>query len=144
MMNLNTWIKPIRNSNAIAAGTGTTNLPGVDMAGFAGIAFLVQLGTVVLTGTGVFKLQESDDNSSFSDLAGTSQSWADTNDDKCIYIEVVRPLKRYIRGVLIRSTANSTIDSVLAIQFSPQFGPPALDSTVISREIHNQPIAGTA
>lgn len=144
MMNLNTWIKPIRNSNAIAAGTGTTNLTGIDMAGFAGIAFLVGLGTVTSTGTGVFKLQESDDNSSFSDLTGTSQSWVDTSDDKCLYIEVVKPLKRYIRGVLIRSTANSVIDFVLAIPFSPQFGPPSLDATFISREIHNQPIAGTA
>lgn len=102
----------------LTAGTSDTNSGAVDLAQYAAkkILFLVALGAVASSGAGTIKVQHSDDNSTFVDVEGTSQAWTDTDDDKVLGVEIVRPLKRYLRVVITRGDAgNSTINGVFAI-----------------------------
>lgn len=102
----------------LTAGTSDTNSGSVDLAQYAAkrIAFLVALGAIAASGAGTIKVQHSDDNSTFVDVEGTSQAWADTDDDKVLGVEIHRPLKRYLRVVITRGDAgNSTINGVFAL-----------------------------
>lgn len=134
--------KTVRVSNAVAAGTSDVNLTSVDVSGFNSVLLQVHLGAIVTGGVQSVKLQESDDNSTFSDLEGTSITVADTDDNGVVQAEVLGPLKRYIRGVVKRATQNTTIDSAVMILANPLAIPTT--QTTIGNEISVTPVAGTA
>ena len=144
-MNLSTSGKVTRVSNAVAAGTATTNCSSVDMKGFDGVTFIVSVGAIVATGTVTVKAQQSEDDSSFADLEGTAVAYTDADDNKVAILEITKPRERYVRPVVITATANGTIDSVIAIQTSADAEPITHDSTtVVGSEQHLAPAEGTA
>jgi len=59
-------------SLAPAVRTTTANGTGVDLANFAGATVVVVAGTIT-DGTHTLKIQESDDNSTFTDVAAADQ-----------------------------------------------------------------------
>lgn len=144
--NLATLIKPIRVSNAVAAGTTTVNVTAVDMTDFAGVVFIALLGTITSTGVPSMKLQHSDDNSTFADVEASLQTYDDTAGNKMIVAELRSPLKRYVRASIGRATANVVIDGVIALPYGPTLAPPAIDSTQLgsTKVILNQRNTGTA
>lgn len=99
---------------AARSANTTVNGTGVDLAGFERTAVLFIVGTVT-DGTHTPKLQESDDNSSFSDVAagdqsGTLAALASTTTQEVGYLGA----KRYIRAVL--TTAGATTGAVSCAQ----------------------------
>lgn len=105
---------------ATAAGTTDVNGNAIDMQDAFGCLFVLGLGTITDTAVGGLKIQESDDNSTYSDVTGATKAHATTGDsNKFIIIDVRRPgfSKRYLRGVAERGTANSVIDFGLAIKY---------------------------
>jgi hypothetical protein len=91
-----------------AARTLSANGVGVDLQGFEGALVLIQTG-VITDGTHVFEVQESDDNATFTavagtDLQGSEPSVGATDDDKVYRIGYIGT-KRYVRVV---STASGT------------------------------------
>ena len=144
-MNLSTSGKVTRVSNAVAAGTATTNCSSVDMKGFESVTFVVAIGAMVSTCTVTVKAQQSTDNSTFADLAGTAIAYTDADDNKLAILEIAKPLERYVRPVVITATANGTIDSVVAIQTAANEEPVTHDSTtVVGSEQHLAPAEGTS
>lgn len=135
--------KVISVSNAVAAGTSDSNSTAVDMAGFNSVAFAVCLGAIVSGGVQSVKVQQSDDNSTFADLAASEYDVADTDDNGVVLVEVVRPAKRYVRVVTKRATQNTTIDRVLAI-LSNATGPLPLTVTTLGNLVLVTPEEGTA
>ena len=94
-------------SLAPAARTATANGTGVDLAGYRSAAVLFNVGTIT-DGTHTPKLQESDDNSSFSDVGASDQSGtlaalASSTNQEVSYIGS----KRYIRAVSTVSGATT-------------------------------------
>ena len=101
-----------------AAGATAVNSSWIDLKTLDahGVAFLVALGAIVSTGTVTLKLQYSSDGSaSAGDVAGSSFAIADTGGSLVYSIGIDRPTYRYVRVVMTRAVANSTILSVIAV-----------------------------
>ena len=144
--NLLTLCKPIRVSNAVAAGTTAVNSSGVDVRDFAGVVFIAGLGTITSTGVPSMKLQHSDDNSTFVDVEASLQTYDDTAGNKMMVAELRGPLKPYVRAVIGRATANVVVDFVIALPYGATLAPPSIDTTQLgtSKVILNQRNTGTA
>lgn len=139
--------KVIRVSDAVAAGQTTIDSAVVDTAGAESVEFLVGWGAIVGGGVQSIKAQQGQvaNLSDAADLAGTSQTVADTDDNKVSRMEIIRPQERYLRCRVLRGTANSSIDFILAIVRYPRVKPIVQDATVQGTpEVHVSPDEGTA
>lgn len=95
-----------------SAASTATNGNGVDMQGWAGVLFVLNLGAT--DGTVDMKAQR-DDNSSFSsatDITGAAITQvAGTGDNKLYMLDVYRPSERYVRAV-VTTGAGATADQL--------------------------------
>lgn len=148
MGQLTNYAKTIRVINATAAGATTINGAVVDMAGYESVRFVVWFGAIVATSVTTIKGQmgSASNGSDAADIAGTSTGpivAGGADDNKCLILEIYRPLLRYVRVVVLRATANSTIDSGAAELFEGQFFPIAKDTTVSAQKVLTSPALGT-
>lgn len=136
----------------VAAGTGDTQTSSaIDLqnAGTIAEAVLctVKFGTITATGTGVVKLQHSSDDGStdaYADIAGSGYTYtAAVDSGKAVQIDLYRPVKRYLKIIVTRATANVVIDNGQAIVYHQETQPSA-SSTVTSIKVLNSPVSGTA
>lgn len=100
-----------------SAGAGAVNGAGVDMQGWEGVMFLINVGAI--TGSGTFDARAvSDDNSGFNSVTNiTGQDASGANANAAIaqataangvhILEVYRPTERYVR--LIGTVAVNTV-----------------------------------
>ena len=140
-------MKATRVMTAQAAGSTNVNGSVIDMQGMDGVAFVMQFGTLTATTVAGLKVQQGDiaNLSDAADLLGSQQLIADDEDDQVLIADVYRPLKRYLRVVAIRGTANAVIDGCMAFQFGAAVLPVTQDATTIAgSEILISPIEGTA
>jgi hypothetical protein len=134
----------ITSADGVAA---TTDIEGeiLDMSTYEGVLMAISFG--VITGSAVtsIKAQESDlaNMSDAVDLIGTGQTIADDDDEKTFYIEIYKPLKRYIRLYVVRGTQNAVVASATYIQTEAK-KKPVTHGTGVEGELHISPIAGTA
>lgn len=106
-------MKDLKNSlNAVttlapAARTATENGVGVDLQGFDGALVVIQAGTIT-DGTHSVKVQESDDNSTFTDVAADDLigSLVDLTSDTVQRVSYIG-VKQYIRVVSTVSGATT-------------------------------------
>jgi hypothetical protein len=145
-VNLLKNIKITRAMNAIAAGTTNQNSSVIDMQGFEGVEFIAAFGALTATAVTGIKVQEGTlaDGSDMADLLGSALAIADTGSNKLLVTDIYRPLKRYVRLVVTRGTANAVIDGVTAIQYSSRVKPTTQDTTVAGSELWVSPAEGTA
>ena len=148
MMNLSRHGKTSRVANAAATGQTNVNGSSVDMTGFNSVTFYASIGDITATGTATLKAQGSTDDGSsdaWADLKGTAVTLTDAADaNKVAILEVNEPRERYIRPVIVRATANSAVDGVVAVQTGPKEEPVTHDTTVGGSEFHHAPAEGTA
>ncbi|MCK6475330.1 MAG: hypothetical protein L6Q35_00695 [Phycisphaerales bacterium] len=141
--------KVVRCKNAVAAGTtDITDATGVDTSGFEEVTFLVPFGAITGSAVTSIKAQQSEDDGSsdaYSDLEGSSVTVADDQDNKVAILSIRRPLKKYVKCVVLRATQNSAIDGIIAILRHPRVRPVTQDTTVMaaSEELAG-PSEGTA
>ena len=128
-------VKITRVSNAVAAGTTVVNCSSVDMLGFEGVLFVVLAGTLTANQVTDLKAQQSSDDASsddFTDLVGQPGPMDDDDDNQALALNVHRPMKRYVRPVVERATANAVIDGVIAIQYGPDNKPTVQDVATVA------------
>lgn len=133
-------------TTAGAAGTTAITSNAVDTAGYDGVCFIVPLGAIVNGAVTSMKMQQSSDDAAtddYTDVAGTSVTIADTDDDKLKYLDVCRPGKRYVKLVISRATQNATIGGVIAILYSARKRP-VTHGTGVAGEQWCSPAEGTA
>jgi hypothetical protein len=122
-----------------ATGTTAVNGTALDMSGFEGVIFVAHFGS---TATDIsMKAQGGATSSPATDLLGTSLALDATA--KTAILSVEKPLDRYIRVVLTRTTT-TIVGSVIAIQYGSRTLP---ISNVVSDNVvesHISPAAGTA
>jgi hypothetical protein len=120
---LSTSVKPIRVSNAVAAGTTAVNTTAVDCANADGVRFTVMFGALTANQVTSVKLQGGSlaNGADAADLldseTGTvirTANLADADTNRTAVVEVYKPKVRYVRAVVNRATANAVIDGVLA------------------------------
>ena len=123
---------------ATAAGTSTINSSSVDMSGANGVMFVGSFGTANAGNT--VHVQESDDNSTWANVAGTEA--VQTTNNNLWVIDINRPLKRYARVVHTRGVS-TTINPTTAQRYDPMKMSTALSSTVDVIVTLASPVAGT-
>ena len=143
-MNISRGIKFTPVLDAVAAGTSDQNSSSVDMTSFDACTFAIGFGAITASAVTSVKLQGSDDDSAWSDLAGTAVSVADSDDNKMVLAEINQPQQRYVRCVVDRGTQNAVIDFAVAMQSKANKAPVTQSSTVLGSEFHQAPAAGTA
>ncbi|MHB8459116.1 MAG: hypothetical protein ACYDAK_05310 [Candidatus Limnocylindrales bacterium] len=145
-MSESTKTKVIRAINAIAAGVTTVNGATVDTAGFQGVRFITALGAILATSVTSVKLQDGNaaNMSDAADVAGSGLNvTAGGADDNSIFIhDVYRPVKRYMRVVVLRATANATVDGAIVELYEGRNYPEAVDATVHGSKTLTSPIDG--
>lgn len=140
-MQLSSRVKITKVADHSAAGTSAVNSTGVDMTGWDGVLFITSFGTANANNT--VNAAQSTDDSSFTDLEGSSVASGSTDED--VWIDVYRPLERYVRLEAARGTS-STLESVWAIQYAGgrKFPIDNTTSGTIIGEAHVSPAEGTA
>lgn len=108
------------------ASSGTQNGAGVDMKGWEGVVFAINIGAI--TGDGAFDARlQSDDNSGFNtatNITGTDETGANataaitqtTTPNTLVLLEAYRPTERYVR-CQAEPSANAVLHSVTAIRY---------------------------
>jgi hypothetical protein len=147
MQNLSKNTKVTRVMNAQAVGIGNVNGTVLDMAGFESVEFIL-LANTITDGLLSIKAQEgaASDGSDATDLAGTLTTLQNADDNKAAVLDIVKPVKRYVRPVAVRGGATgAVIDGIIAIQYAPRSEPTTNDATTVgSTETWVSPAEGTA
>ena len=134
-------IKPSAGVAGAADISGST----VDMSRYQSALFVVSFGAIAATAVTSVKVQQGDksDASDMSDLLGTGVTVANDDDDKIKFIDVIRPMKRYIRIVVDRATANAVVAAAVVILSGPR-QKSTEHGVGIAGELHISPAEGTA
>lgn len=140
-----TSIRQAITPTAGVAGTSAINSSVIDTANAEGVLFVVTFGAITSGAVTSIKVQHGDaaNLSDAADVVGTSQTIADTDDDKVFYVDVRKPLKRYVRLVVSRATQNAVVASANAHVYGLR-SQPVTHGTNVSGEAHAYPAAGTA
>jgi len=144
-LSVNTKISQIVTVAAGASAATDIKSSTIDMSGYEGVCIAVPFGEVVSGAATSIKLQgaPTDVDGDFADLEGTSQTVVDTADNTTFYIDLVKPISRYVRLYISRATQASTVGGVIATQYNGRVKP-ATHGTGVSGELHVSPAEGTA
>lgn len=138
----------VLSTGVVAGSTDITTLAGVDTAGYAGVLFLVQLGTLTANQATSLRGQYSNDDAAadpYSDIEGSSTgAAADGDAGKLLVLDIAKPKKRYVKPIIKRATANAVITSVIAILYNPATEPVAASSSISKSKTLASPGLGTA
>lgn len=147
-MNLITNVKVTQATTLAAGAAGVTAIKSsaIDMSDYETVLFVIPFGVITAGAVTSIKAQQSVDtvDGNFVDLAGTSVTVLDTNDDTCFYLEVTKPQKRYVRVQVLRATQNAVVGNILAIQGEGRVKPAIQDTTITGGELWVSPDEGTA
>ena len=146
-MNISKGAKLTRVINATAAGTSAVNGSVIDMKGYDSVTFVVGFGAITSGAVTSIKAQQgaASDLGDAADLAGTSITVADDDDDQAVMLEINQPRERYVRVVVSRATQSSEVDFGLALQSKANTEPVTHDTTtVVGAEFHQAPAEGAA
>lgn len=116
--------------NAVAAGTTPQTSSTVDMQLYNGLVLLAGFGTITSGAVTSVSAQQSGDDVTYTPIAGSTLTIADTDDNKIVLIELIKPLKRYVQLVISRATQNAVIDFAVAIPYLHRKPPVAASSSL--------------
>lgn len=141
-MNLSKNVKVTKVSAAVATATSAVNCSAVDMQGFEGVMFVASIGSANV-GNGI-KVQQGQQSGmgDAADLAGTQVLSDGTQTD--LVVDVNQPQERYVRPVIIRAGATTTVEAAWAIQYGPRSKPVSNATAAQAVETHLSPDEGTA
>ena len=130
-----------------AGAAATTDIEGtaLDMSGFDSVLILVRMGAITTNAVTSIKAQHGDIStlSDAADIAGTSQTIADSDDEKTFYIDLKNVTKPYVRLYVDRGTQNAVVSSAHYIQYNARSLPVSHGSNV-SGESFVSAVSGTA
>lgn len=145
-MNLSNEIK-ITSALDYASGSADRNGAILDMAGYEGVMVMVKFAVIAAGAATVIKMQQDTavGGGTMADLLGTSVTVADDDDNQIFWIDLYRPLERYVRLVIDKDAANATAESAVYFQYGPRTRPVDNNITdLVTGELHVSPAQGTA
>lgn len=125
-----------------ASGSSSRDGIDIDTRGYSGCCIIVKFATIASTAVTSIKAQHGDTTGGYADIAGTSQTIADSDDDKVFFIDIKKPQKRYVRLVVSKATA-AAAESAVAVLYGAASKPVTLDADVAGEEFV-YPSSGTA
>lgn len=131
-----------------ASGTADRTGAVVDTAGYEGVCFVVKFAAIATGGTNSIKARHGDVSNGSAitdaaDIAGTSQTIADDDDNEVRYIDIKKPLKRYCTLYVDKDTTNACAESAIAILYGAN-SKPTTKASDVSGESFVSPASGTA
>ena len=102
-------------TKALSAGTTDVNSSAIDLLSDMQLNIIIDLGVVTATGTGTFKLQRSNDGSTWTDITGATFAWTDAHTLQKVAFVVSQCTHRYVRIGIDRNTANTAISGIVAL-----------------------------
>jgi len=125
-------------NNGEVAGQSTITSDELDMAGYEGVLILVHMGTI--DGSAVTTTYIRQDTAtgmgSAATLTGSTHTIADSGDDSIYLTDLYRPLERFIDVQVTRTTQDSVIQSIVAIQYNNRKPPVTHDASTVSGAIY--------
>lgn len=96
---------------------GTVNGDGIDTLGFQHAMVVVNSGLNGSSGTADIKVQESSDDSTYTDITGAAFTQIVEANDNAVYVGgiLLNPRKRYIRVVGVFATAACDLGAVVLL-----------------------------
>lgn len=139
-MNLSKNVKVLLAKAAAAAATTDVETDIIDIQGFEGVMLVGSIGTA--NAGNYVKAQQGNDSglSDAADLEGTKIVPGDDGDS--FLLDLYRPQKRYIKGIVTRGVSTTTGD-IYALLYVPAKAPVSHGAT-IDAELHVSPDEGTA
>jgi len=98
--------------NAQLADNTTLNGAVIDLSGYEGVAFAFNIGATDIGVTCKVQSGTLSDASDMADVAGLSQAYAATDDNKATVLDLNHPTKRYARAVAV--VADGTVGANVA------------------------------
>lgn len=140
-----------------ASGTADVTSKVIDTKGFDSVAIVVHTATIATGSVCDIFLQEADAASdadtltSGANLAGSSITIADDDDNQAFVIDVNKPLKRFLQLTVNKDATNAWAGSAIAYLYNADAAPTTHaegtgtsgGSAVVTVEAHLSPIAGT-
>lgn len=107
-----------------AANNTDANSDRIDMSGWDGIVFIVPITDIANTGVATLKVEANtiDSDTGMAAITGASAAVTsggdDDENDTLLIVDVYRPQKRYVQGVITSSAANVAFGNMIAIQYN--------------------------
>lgn len=129
--------------NATGAGTSEVDSTALDMTGYAGVLFIVKIGTAAANNT--IKGQEDvvSTMGTVQDLAGSSTASSAVTTLKTLVLDLQNPVKQFVRVAVLRGTS-TTVDAIVAIQYKARNIPVVQAAAAVALKQLNGPAEGTA
>lgn len=108
-------IKITKVADAVTAATGDVNGSSLDMAGYDGVIFFTSYGTAAADNE-IHAEVSSDNNVGDAWAAVASSEVSSAGSDEDQWLDVLRPVERYIRCVAERGTS-SALGDIWALQY---------------------------
>lgn len=151
MQHLSNKIKTFRAHAPVAAGaTDITDSLVIDMANYEGVRFIVGFGAITAGAVTSVKVQQATAKTSDTaltsgaDLLGSGITVADSDDNKLVISDIIRPRERYVQVHILRATQNAVVDLVIAELYGARKLPVTKDTTVAGQETSASPAEGAA
>lgn len=136
LLNLLKETKITRVSNAAVAAQTLVTGDVLDMNGYDGVACIVALGDVDVNSVLTLTAYTDSDVAMGSEVACTTTATftasATSADNKLLVLDLVRPVKQYVRFKLTRTTGNAVVDSIVAVQYKASKAPVTQGTTVVA------------
>jgi hypothetical protein len=137
-MNLSKQVKVQQLEGYTAATTNKITSDIIDMEGFEGVMFIIELGAITAAGGTIDAYVEGDSANAttyMERLAGSDDHTVTEGDYaeaySCIVIDVYRPIDRYLQCVVDPATQTVVICGITAIQYGPRVLPVTNDDTSV-------------
>lgn len=106
------WLGP-----QAAGQTDVVPASRLDMHGWDGALIFVRIGSIDATGTVDVTLRHSATDAAGAKTTLAATQLGDAEDDTLVVLDVRDPVLRYLDVIVERGTANSVVDSILAVQY---------------------------
>jgi hypothetical protein len=112
------------------------NSDRIDMSGWDGVVFVVPITDIDDTGVATLTVEQNDSDSdigmsALEDAEATATSATDDDlNDQLLIVDVYRPTKRYVQGVITSSADNVAFGNMIAILYNGSKFPITQDDTV--------------
>lgn len=123
-------------SNGATAGTTEVDSSIVDMSGWDGCCFIVDLATVVDASVLTLNVQENSANSTsgMATITGATATFtASTSSNKTLIVDVIKPSKRYVRAQFTRTAQNATVNTILCVLYRARSRPTSADASALAQ-----------
>ncbi len=134
---------------ALPYASGSADRTGaiLDMAGFRGVLMVVKFAVIATGAATVIKAQQ-DTVVGFggaADLAGTSQTVVDDDDQQIFIIDLYEPVEQFVRLYIDKDASNATAETAIYIQYGARIRPTTVTvADLVTYERHVSPAEGTA